>query len=141
MLKRTDERALLARAAPGATPGMKLVTRSWMVGQGEYTNGIESIKYVPQRTASVWMPFEQACDEESGDVDLDSFKKAPWDDGGTQRDERQEVMWRHYGSNIFKDSSQCQNDVRPDGGSELVYSCMHQDDQYISMLRCFHSSD
>ena len=63
--KRTDERALLARAAPGATPEMKLVTRSWIVGEGEYTNGIESIKYVPQRTASFWMPFEQADDEES----------------------------------------------------------------------------
>ena len=94
LLKRTDERALLARAAPGATPGMKLVSRSWIVGQGEYTNGIESIKCVPQRTASVWMPLEQACDEESGDADFDSFKTAPWDDGGTQRDERQEVMCR-----------------------------------------------
>ena len=50
-------------------------------------NGIESIKYVPHRTASVWMPFEQACDEESGDVDFDSFKTAPWDAGGTKRDE------------------------------------------------------
>ena len=37
------------------TPGMK----SWIVGQGENTNGMESMKYVPQRTASVWMPFEQ----------------------------------------------------------------------------------
>ena len=70
VLRLTDERALLARAAPGATPEMKLVTRSWIVGQGEYTNGIESIKYVPQRAASVLMPFEQACDEESGDADF-----------------------------------------------------------------------
>ena len=94
LLKRTDERALLARVAPGATLEMKLVTRSWIVGQGEYTNGIESIKYVPQRTASVWMPFEQACDEESGDVDFDSSKTAPWDDGETQRDDRHEVLCR-----------------------------------------------
>ena len=93
-LKRTDERALLARAAPGATSEMKLVMRSWIVGQGEYTNGIESMKYVPQRTASVWMPFEQGCDEESGDADFDSFKTAPWDDGGTQRNETHEVMCR-----------------------------------------------
>ena len=34
LLKRTDERALLARAALGATPGMKLVTRSWIVARG-----------------------------------------------------------------------------------------------------------
>ena len=34
LLKRTDERALLARVAPGATPEMKLVTRSWIVGEG-----------------------------------------------------------------------------------------------------------
>ena len=69
--KRTDERALWARAAPGATPEMKLVTRSWIVGEGEYTNGVESIKYVPQLTASIRMPFEQSCDEESGDADFD----------------------------------------------------------------------
>ena len=56
LLKRTDERALLARAAPGATTGMKLVTK---------------------RTASVWMPFEQACDEESGDADLTLSKRRP----------------------------------------------------------------
>ena len=92
LLKRTDERALLACAAPGATPEMQLVTRSWIVGQGEYTNGIESMKYVPQRTASVWMPFEQGCDEESGDADFDSFKTAPWDDGETQRNKTHEVM-------------------------------------------------
>ena len=78
----------------GATPEMKLVTRSWIVGQGEYTNGIESMKYVPQRTASVWMPFKQGCDEESGDADFDSFKTAPWDDGETQRNETHEVMCR-----------------------------------------------
>ena len=90
--KPTDERALLARAVPGATPEMKLVTRSWIVGEGEYTNGIESIKYVPQRTASVWMPFEQACDEESGDADFDEV--APWDDGETRRDDRHEVWCR-----------------------------------------------
>ena len=35
---------------------------------------------------------EQAGDEESGDADFDSFKTAPWDAGGTQRDETHEVM-------------------------------------------------
>ena len=48
LLKRTDERAPLARAAPGATPEMKLVTKSWMVGRQETTNGMGSRKYVPQ---------------------------------------------------------------------------------------------
>ena len=86
MLKRTDERAPLARAAPGATPEMKLVTKSWMVGRQETTNGMGSMKYVPQMTASVWMPFKETWDEESGDADFDSFKTAPWDAGGTQRD-------------------------------------------------------
>ena len=82
----------MARAAPGATPEMKLVTRFWIVGEGEYTNGIESIKYVPQLTASVWMPFKQACDKESGDADFD--ETAPWDDGGTRMDDRHEVWCR-----------------------------------------------
>ena len=31
LLKRTDERALLARAAPGVIPEMELVTRFWMI--------------------------------------------------------------------------------------------------------------
>ena len=84
----------MARADSGATPGMKLVAKSWIVGQGENMNGMESMKYVPQRTESVWMPFEQACDEESGDADFDSFKTAPWDAGGTQRDKIHEVMRR-----------------------------------------------
>ena len=80
--KRTDERALLARAVPGVSPEMKLVTRSWIIGEGEYTNGVESMKYVPQLTASIWMPFEQSSDEESGDADFDAA--APWDDGETR---------------------------------------------------------
>ena len=46
------------------------------------------------------MPFEQACDEESGDADFDSFKTAPWDAGETQRDETHEVMCRPMGHNV-----------------------------------------
>ena len=34
LLKQTDERALLARAAPGVIPEMKLVTEFWMMGDG-----------------------------------------------------------------------------------------------------------
>ena len=94
LLKRTDERAPLARAAPGVTPEKKLVTKSWMVGRQETMNGVERMKYVPQMTASVWMPFKQTCNEESGDADFDSFKTAPWDAGGTQSDKFHEVMCR-----------------------------------------------
>ena len=36
LLKRTDEQAPFARAAPGAAPEMKLVTKSWMVGRQEW---------------------------------------------------------------------------------------------------------
>ena len=86
LLKRTDERAPLARAVPGATPEKKLVTKFGMVGRQETMNGVESMKYVPQTTASVWMPFKQTCNEKSGDADFDSFKTAPWDAGGTQGD-------------------------------------------------------
>ena len=100
MLKRTDERAPLAHAAPGATPEMKLVTKSWMVGRQETTNGMESMKYVPQMTVSVWMPFKQKCDEESGDAFFDSFKTAPWDAGGTQKDRLHEVMCRTMVHNV-----------------------------------------
>ena len=68
---------MLARAAPGVIPEMKLVTKSWMMGRRETTTGVKSLKYVPQMMASVWMPFNQTCDEESGDADFDSFKMAP----------------------------------------------------------------
>ena len=94
LLKRTDERAPLAHAAPGATPEKKLVTKSWMVGRQETMNGAESMKYVPQMTASVWMPLNQTCIKESSDADFDSFKTAPWDAGGTQSNKFHEVMCR-----------------------------------------------
>ena len=100
LLRRTDERALLARAATGATPEMKLVTKSWMAGRQETTNGMGSMNYVRQLTASVWMPFKQTCDEESDDADFDSFKTAPWDAGGTQRDKLLEVMCRTMVHNV-----------------------------------------
>ena len=57
-------------------------------------NDVKSMKYVPQTTASVWMPFKQTCDKESGDADFDSFKTAPWDAGGTHGDKFHEVMCR-----------------------------------------------
>ena len=81
LLKRTEERALLARAAPGVIPEMELVTKFWMMGRRRTTTDVKSLKYGLQMTASVWMPFNQTC-EESGDVDFYSFKMAPWDAGG-----------------------------------------------------------
>ena len=63
---------------------------------------MESIKYVPQRTASVWMPFEQACDEEFGDADFDSSETAPWDDGETQRDDRHAGRWYITNRRVIK---------------------------------------
>ena len=99
LLKQT-ELALLARAAPGATPEIKLVTKSWMVGRQESTNGMGGMKYVPQMTASAWMPFKHTCDEESDDADLDSFKTVPWNAGGTQRDKVHEVMCRTMVHNV-----------------------------------------
>ena len=71
-----------------------------MVGRQETNNGMESMKYVPQMTASVWMPFKQTCDEESGDADFDSLKTAPWDAGGTQSDKLHEVMCRAMVHNV-----------------------------------------
>ena len=98
--KRTDERALLARVALGVIPEMKLVTKFWMMGRRETTTGVKSLEYVLQMTASVWMPFNQMCEEESGDANFDSFKTAPWDAGGTQRDEVQESMCRAMVHNV-----------------------------------------
>ena len=89
-----DERALLARAAPGVIPEMKLLTEFGMMGRQETTTGVKSLKYVPQMTASVWMPFDQTYDEESGDADFDSLKTTPWDTGGMPRDEVHEPICR-----------------------------------------------
>ena len=61
---------------------------------------MESMKYIPQMTTSVWMPFKRTCDEESTDADFDSFKTAPWDAGGTQRDKLHEVMCRTMVHNV-----------------------------------------
>ena len=55
---------------------------------------------VLQMTASVWMPFNQTCEEESGDANFDSFKMAPWDAGGTQQDKVHESMCQTRVHNI-----------------------------------------
>ena len=79
--------------SPGSDPGEE-VDNEILDGRQETMNGVESMKYVPQTTVSVWMPFKQTCNEESGDADLDSFKTAPWDAGGTPGDRFHEVMCR-----------------------------------------------
>ena len=96
LLTLTDERAQLARAAPGVTPvdsseiGVPVRELIWSSVLGEPLvdclqepmPGEKSLEYDIRATASVWMPFEQVHSVESGDVDLDSFGMAPWDAGG-----------------------------------------------------------
>ena len=94
LLKWTDERAPLARAALGVTPVNKLETKTSVVGRQEPINGANCLKYANQMTASVWTPFKQTHEGESGDADFDSFKTAPWDAGGIQGDRFHEVMCR-----------------------------------------------
>ena len=95
LLTLMDERAQLARAAPGVTPvessekGAPVRELIWhsvlgeprVVCLQEPMPGEKSLEYVIQPTASVWMPFEQVHNVESGDVDFDSFGIAPWDAG------------------------------------------------------------
>ena len=96
LLTLTDERAQLARTAPGITPvdssekGAPVRELIWPSVLGEplsdclqeLMSGERSLKYAIRATASVWMPFEQVYSVESGDVDFDSFGMAPWDAGG-----------------------------------------------------------
>ena len=93
LLTLTDERAQLARAAPGVTPVdssekgapvRELILPS-VLGEPladclqEPMSGENNLEYAIRTTASVWMPFEQVYSVESGDVDFDSFGMAPWD--------------------------------------------------------------
>ena len=93
LLTSTDERAQLARAAPGVTPvdssekGAPVCELIWPAVLREPLvdclqepmPGEKSWEYVIQATASVWMPFEQVQSVESGNVDFDSFRMAPWE--------------------------------------------------------------
>ena len=86
LLTWTDERAPLARAAQGVstvdssetrTPVRELMWPS-VLGESsfgclqELINGVEGLEYAIQATASVWMPFEQTYNVESGDMDMDA---------------------------------------------------------------------
>ena len=88
LLKWTDERAPLARAAPGVTlvdisetrsPVRQLMLPS-VLGESSFgclqepIIGVEGLEYAIQATASVWMPFEQTYNGVSGDVDFDPLE-------------------------------------------------------------------
>ena len=72
----------------------KLETKSSVVGRQEPINGVKSLKYATQTTASVWMPFKQTYKGEPGDADFDTFVMASWDAGGIQGDKLHDVMYR-----------------------------------------------
>ena len=96
LLTLTDERAQLARAAPGVTPVDSSETRAPVCELilpsvlsepladclHEPMSGEKNFDYVIRTTHSVWTPSEQVYRMESGDVDFDSFGMAPWDAGG-----------------------------------------------------------
>ena len=84
LLTLTDERAQLARAAPGVTPvdssekGAPVHELIWPSVLGEPLVDClqepmpdkKSWEYAIQATVSVWIPFEQVHSVESGDVDF-----------------------------------------------------------------------
>ena len=96
LLTLTDERAQLARAAPGVTPvdssekgaPVRELIRPSVLGEPLVVHLQEPmpvekrLEYVIQATASVWEPLEQVHCVVSSDVDFDSFGMAPWDAGG-----------------------------------------------------------
>ena len=96
LLTLTDERAQVARAAPGVTPvdssekEAPVCELRWPSVLGEplvdclqeLMPGEKSLEYAIQGTASVWMPFEQVHSVESADLDIDYFGMAPLDAGG-----------------------------------------------------------
>ena len=91
MLTLIDERAQLARAAPGVTPvdSSEELIRPSVLGELLVDNLQEPmpvekrLEYAIQATASVWEPLDQVHYVVSGYVNLDSFGMAPWGAGGT----------------------------------------------------------
>ena len=95
MLTLTDERAQLARAAPGVTPvdssekgaPVRELIRPSVLGEPlvvhlqEPTPVEKRLEYAIQATASVWEPLEQVHCVVSVDVDFDCFGMVPWDAG------------------------------------------------------------
>ena len=100
LLTLIDERAQLARAAPGVTPvdsseeaaPVRELIRPSVLGEPLVDSLQEPMPvekrlgYAIQATASVWEPLEQVHYVVSGDVNFDYFGMAPWDAGGMHGD-------------------------------------------------------
>ena len=100
LLTLIDERAQLARAAPGVTlvdsseegaPVRELIWPSVLgeplVDSLQEAMPVEKwLEYAIQATASVWEPLELVHYVVSGDVNFDYFGMAPWDAGGMHGD-------------------------------------------------------
>ena len=95
-----NERAQLARAAPGVTPvdsseegaPVPELIKLLVLGEPlvdslqEPMPAEERLEYVIQATAVIWEPLEQMRYVVSNDVDFYSFGMAPWDAGGMHGD-------------------------------------------------------
>ena len=100
LLTLIDERAQLARAAPGITPvdsseegasvpeliKLSLPGEPLVDSLQEPMPAEERLKYSIQATALIWESLEQVRYVVSGDVDFDYFGMAPWDAGGMHDD-------------------------------------------------------
>ena len=98
LLTLIDERAQLARVAPGVTPvdsfeegvPVRELIRPSVVGEPLVDSPQEPmpvekrLEYAIQATASVWEPLDQVYYVVFGYVNFDSFGMAPWDAGGMQ---------------------------------------------------------
>ena len=104
-----DERAQLARAAPGVTPAdsseegapVRELMQLSVLGEPlvdslqEPMPDEERLEYVIQATVVIWEPLEQMRYVVTGDVDFDSFGMASWDAGGMHGNDcqRRETFW------------------------------------------------
>ena len=100
LLTLIDERAQLARAAPGITPvdsseegaPVRELIRPSVLGEALVDSLQEPmpvekrLEYAIQATSSVWEPLELVHYVVSGDVNFDSFGMAPCDAGGMHSD-------------------------------------------------------
>ena len=100
LLTLIDERAQLARAAPGVTPvdsseegapvpeliKLSVLGEPLVDSLQEPMPAEERLEYTIEATALIWEPLEQVRYVVSGDVDFDSFGMAPWDAGGMHGD-------------------------------------------------------
>ena len=104
-----DERAQLARAAPGVTPvdsseegapvpeliKLSVLGEPLVDSLQEPMPAVERLEYAIQATDLIWEPLEQVRHVVSDDVDFDYFGMAPWDAGGIHGDicQSRETFW------------------------------------------------